>query len=76
MDSFQKEISTINKFSITFDTTTNAAYEPYIAITVHYMSNEWTINEECLTCEYFESPHTIQRTEQKVSDVLENNKIL
>jgi hypothetical protein len=64
-----------NKISITFDATTSAGYHPYISTTVHYMSNDWTIHEDCISCEHFDPPHTANNTQSKISTILIENGI-
>lgn len=44
--------------SITADLCTSTVTEPYMAVTLHYIKDDWTLNSKLLQCCYLPGSHT------------------
>ena len=58
------------QFSITTDCWTSAANTPFISITVHFVSPEWTLINVCLNCKHFDETHNANNIEQILTDTM------
>lgn len=61
--------------SITTDCWTSVAGMPYIAITCHFIDNEWMLKSFCLRCAHFEVNHTSENIAEVLSNLLSDWKL-
>ncbi|XP_067270785.1 E3 SUMO-protein ligase ZBED1-like [Pseudorasbora parva] len=54
----QTTLSTVEFYASTADMWSSRATEPYISFTVHYITNDWSLNSCCLQTSFFPDDHT------------------
>lgn len=59
-----------NDVCITTDCWTSLAKMPYIAVTAHFIGDEWNFKSVCLSCTGFEDNHTSENITRILKDIL------
>lgn len=59
-----------SNISITTDCWTSTAGAPYIAITCHFIDEEWELKSFCLRCAHFEKDHTSDNIVETLTNLL------
>ena len=59
-------------FTLTTDTWTSAAKQSYIALTAHFINDDWELESICLDCCNFTGTHTAVDYKRKVEEMLDN----
>ncbi len=54
----QTALSTANVYASTADMWSSRATEPYISLTVHYITSDWSLNSCCIQTSFFPDDHT------------------
>ena len=58
------------KISLTIDAWSSRVYRGYLAVTVHWITNEWTLKSSLLDFSYFPPPHNTQTTSDLLFNIL------
>lgn len=69
------ELQTIQYVALTFDYWTSNTLHPYIAITAHWINENWELKTFCLSCTSLDVEHTENNVKEMVLCVLEDWKI-
>uniref|UniRef100_A0A1B8XTJ4 BED-type domain-containing protein n=1 Tax=Xenopus tropicalis TaxID=8364 RepID=A0A1B8XTJ4_XENTR len=54
----EADLATIRHFSATTDLWSSRSMEPYLSLTVHFISDDWVLHSHCLQTSYFPDDHT------------------
>lgn len=68
----KKELSRVNSFdvAITVDCWTSVAGTPFMAVTAHYISEDWKLVNVCLSCKHFSEDHTSENVIEMLTNTL------
>ena len=69
---FVKRYISKRLFTLTTDTWTSAAKQSYIALTAHFINDDWELESICLDCCNFTGTHTAVDYKRKVEEMLVN----
>ena len=58
--------------SATTDLWTSSSTDPYISLTVHFITNNWALKSFCLGTVYISTDHTGQNIAEAITDILDN----
>jgi hypothetical protein len=62
-------------FSYTINFWTSTATESYIALTIHFIDNQWKIRQLTLACDQFPGTYLVQDLKAKVDEIFQNYRI-
>ncbi|XP_055040058.2 E3 SUMO-protein ligase ZBED1 [Misgurnus anguillicaudatus] len=54
----ETDLATVHHFAATTDMWSSRTMEPYLSLTVHFISEEWVLQSHCLQTSYFPNDHT------------------
>ncbi|XP_065138382.2 E3 SUMO-protein ligase ZBED1-like [Paramisgurnus dabryanus] len=54
----ETDLATVHHFAATTDLWSSRTMEPYLSLTVHFISEEWVLQSHCLQTSYFPNDHT------------------
>ncbi|KAG2467446.1 PEX3 factor, partial [Polypterus senegalus] len=54
----EKDVRSVVHYALTTDLWTSRATQPYVSVTIHYISKDWILCARCLQTEYFPDDHT------------------
>lgn len=72
VEKMQQELARVKEeeVSITTDCWTSVANTPYIAVTVHFIDDQWNLRSACLSCAHFEVNHTYTNISDMLTSIL------
>ncbi|KAK9523273.1 hypothetical protein VZT92_019675 [Zoarces viviparus] len=68
----EAELRKVAHFSTTTDLWSSRTMEPYLSITVHFISDDWELRNHCLQTSYFPDDHTGEIIAQGLREALES----
>ncbi|XP_038155642.1 E3 SUMO-protein ligase ZBED1-like [Cyprinodon tularosa] len=74
-DGLQAKLSTVTFFASTTDMWSSRATEPYISLTVHYITDDWSLNSNCLQTSFFPEDHTGENIASGLKQFLQEWKL-
>ncbi|KAE8575740.1 hypothetical protein XENTR_v10003928 [Xenopus tropicalis] len=54
----EADLATVHHFSATTDLWSSRSMEPYLSLTVHFISDDWVLHSHCLQTSFFPDDHT------------------
>ncbi|RXN36491.1 zinc finger BED domain-containing 1-like protein [Labeo rohita] len=54
----EADLATVRHFSATTDLWSSRSMEPYLSLTVHFISDDWVLHSHCLQTSFFPDDHT------------------
>lgn len=66
----QSTLATVDFFATTSDMWSSRATEPYISLTIHYVTSDWTLNSSCLQTSFFPEEHTGENIAHQLKEFL------
>lgn len=54
----EKELQTVQNFATTIDLWSSHAMEPYLSLTVHFITSDFNMKSQCLQTAFFPADHT------------------
>ncbi|XP_063742293.1 E3 SUMO-protein ligase ZBED1-like [Eleginops maclovinus] len=54
----ETDLATVKHFAATTDMWSSRTMDPYLSLTVHFISDEWVLESHCLQTSYFPDDHT------------------
>ncbi|RDB19757.1 hypothetical protein Hypma_013237 [Hypsizygus marmoreus] len=63
------------RISLTFDGWTSAIMQAYLAVTAHYITDDWVLRAELLTFDELAGSHSGENTAEVLYDILDKTKI-
>ena len=67
-----KKLEDVQFFSATTDLWSNRTMQPYLSLTVHFITDDWCLENACLQMSFFPSDHTGEEITQGLRDGLES----
>ncbi|XP_048852654.1 E3 SUMO-protein ligase ZBED1-like [Brienomyrus brachyistius] len=67
----EKDVRSVVHYALTTDLWTSRATQPYMSVTIHYISKDWILRARCLQTAYFPDDHTGAMIAQGLRDALE-----
>ncbi|XP_069800972.1 E3 SUMO-protein ligase ZBED1-like [Dendropsophus ebraccatus] len=64
------ELKTVHYFAATSDLWSSRTMEPYLSFTVHYIDDEWKLQNRCLETAYFPVDHTSEMIAQGIRNMI------
>ena len=68
----EKEMCDLKYFATTTDLWSSRTMEPYLSLTIHYITDDWNLGSRCLQTSYFPSEHTAEEIAQGLKEALES----
>ncbi|XP_073699819.1 E3 SUMO-protein ligase ZBED1-like [Garra rufa] len=68
----EKDVRSVVHYALTTDLWTSRATQPYMSVTIHYISKDWILCARCLQTAYFPDDHTGAMIAQGLRDALES----
>ncbi|KAM4556285.1 zinc finger BED domain-containing protein 4-like isoform 1-T1 [Fundulus diaphanus] len=68
----EREVCSVGHFALTTDLWTSRVTQPYMSVTIHFISEDWTLCARCLQTAYFPDDHTGAMLAQGLRDALES----
>ncbi|XP_030012474.1 zinc finger BED domain-containing protein 1-like [Sphaeramia orbicularis] len=68
----EKDVCSVVHYALTTDLWTSRATQPYMSVTIHFISKDWTLCARCLQTLYFPDDHTGVMLAQGLRDTLES----
>ncbi|XP_035806010.2 E3 SUMO-protein ligase ZBED1-like [Amphiprion ocellaris] len=68
----EKDVCSVVHYALTTDPWTSRATQPYMSVTIHFISKDWTLCARCLQTAYFPDDHTGVMLAQGLRDTLES----
>ncbi|XP_057710245.1 E3 SUMO-protein ligase ZBED1-like isoform X2 [Corythoichthys intestinalis] len=65
-DDILNEIKNISFYSATTDMWSSSNMTPFISLTIHYITDEWTLHSKCLETKYTSESHTANTLEENL----------
>lgn len=65
-----KEIQDIQFYSVTSDMWSSSNMTPYMSLTIHYVTADWTLNSKCLETRYVPDNHTAETLGENLKSAL------
>ncbi|KAM3842884.1 E3 SUMO-protein ligase ZBED1-like [Diretmus argenteus] len=67
-----KQLEDVQFFSATTDLWSSRTMQPYLSLTVHFITDEWSLEHICLQTSFFPDDHTGEEIAQGLRDALES----
>ncbi|XP_073689131.1 E3 SUMO-protein ligase ZBED1-like [Garra rufa] len=68
----EADLATIRHFSATTDLWSSRSMEPYLSLTVHFISDDWVLHSHCLQTSFFPDDHTGELLAAGLQEVLDS----
>ena len=66
------EIQQVRFFSATTDMWSSIGLKPYMSYTIHFIDNDWTIQNRCLQAQFFPESHTGENITEAMQSTLDS----
>ncbi len=68
----EADLATVRHFSATTDLWSSRSMEPYLSLTVHFISDDWVLRSHCLQTSYFPEDHTVELLAAGLQEALDS----
>lgn len=68
----EQELRQVKHYATTTDLWSSRTMDPYLSLTVHYITDEWKLHSKCLQTSYFPDDHTGTLIAQGLREALES----
>ena len=68
----ENDLCELKYYATTTDLWSSCTIEPYISLTIHYITDEWKLASRCLQTSYFPDDHTGEAIAEGLKDALES----
>lgn len=68
----ENDLRELKHYATTTDLWSSCTMEPYISLTIHYITDEWKVASRCLQTSYFPDDHTGEAIAEGLKDALES----
>ncbi len=63
-ENVEKELCDLKYFATTTDLWSSRTMEPFLSLTIHYITDDWNLGSRCLQTSYFPAEHTAEEIAQ------------
>ncbi|RXN30789.1 zinc finger BED domain-containing 1-like protein [Labeo rohita] len=71
-ENVEKELCDLKYFATTTDLWSSRTMEPFLSLTIHYITDDWNLGSRCLQTSYFPAEHTAEEIAQGLKEALES----
>ncbi len=71
-ENVEKELCDLKYFATTTDLRSSPTMEPFLSLTIHYITDDWNLGSRCLQTSYFPAEHTAEEIAQGLKEALES----
>ncbi len=71
-ENVEKELCDLKYFATTTDLWSSRTMEPFLSLTIHYITDDWNLGSRCLQTSYFPAEHTAEEIAKGLKEALES----
>ncbi|XP_047656263.1 E3 SUMO-protein ligase ZBED1-like [Tachysurus fulvidraco] len=71
-ENVEKELCDLKYFATTTDLWSSRTMEPFLSLTIHYITDDWNLGSRCLQTSYFPAEHSAEEIAQGLKEALES----